>query len=130
MAEIQVELVAVERRVWSGAAQMLVARTVDGDIGIMAGHAPILAQLREGHAARIIEPDGNVLGVAVHGGFLSVTKQGVSILAEQAEMHDEIDVTAARPMYENAKARGGDSADAEHELHLAQARLLAVGEQV
>ena len=71
---------------------MVVARTVDGDIGVMAGHAPLLAQLREGYAARIIEPDGNVLGVAVHGGFLSVTKDGVSILAEDAQLSDEIDV--------------------------------------
>ena len=130
MAEIQVDLVAVERRVWSGTAQMVVARTVDGDIGIMAGHAPVLAQLREGYAARIVEPGGNVLGIAVHGGFLSVTKDGVSILAEQAELHDEIDVTEARRQYENAKARGGDAADAEHELFQARARLLAVGEQV
>ena len=93
MAEIQVNLVAVERELWSGKAQMVVARTVDGDIGVMAGHAPLLAQLREGYAARIIETDGNVLGVAVHGGFLSVTKEGVSILAEDAQLSDEIDVT-------------------------------------
>lgn len=130
MAEIQVDVVAVERRVWSGPAQMVVARTVDGDIGIMAGHAPLLAQLHEGYAAHITEPNGNVLGIAVHGGFLSVNKQGVSILAESADMHDEIDVTEARRMYENAKARGGDTADAERELRQAKARLLAVGEQV
>ena len=78
MAEIQVHLVAVERELWTGKAQMVVARTVDGDIGVMSGHSPLLAQLREGFAARIIETNGNVLGVAVHGGFLSVTKEGTS----------------------------------------------------
>ncbi len=130
MAEIQVNLVAVERELWSGNAQMLVARTVDGDIGVMAGHSPLLAQLREGFAARIIEPNGTVLGVAVHGGFLSVTKDGVSILAEDAQLSEEIDVTKARAAYEAAKQRGGDSAEAEMELRRARAQLLATGNDI
>lgn len=130
MAEIQVHLVAVERELWSGKAQMVVARTVDGDIGVMSGHSPLLAQLREGFAARIIEPDGNVLGVAVHGGFLSVTKDGVAILAEDAQLSDEIDVTKARAAYESARSQGGDSAEAEAELRRAQAQLLATGNDI
>jgi F-type H+-transporting ATPase subunit epsilon len=130
VAEIQVHLVAVERELWTGKAQMVVARTVDGDIGVMAGHSPLLAQLREGFAARIIETDGNVLGVAVHGGFLSVTKEGVSILAEDAQLSDEIDVTRARAAYESAKSQGGDSAEAEAELRRAQAQLLATGNDI
>jgi len=130
VAEIQVNLVAVERELWSGKAQMVVARTVDGDIGVMSGHAPLLAQLREGFAARIIEPNGNVLGVAVHGGFLSVTGDGVSILAEDAQLSDEIDVTKARTAYEAAKATGGDSADSEAELRRARAQLLATGNEI
>jgi len=130
VAEIQVNLVAVERELWTGNAQMVVARTVDGDIGVMAGHSPLLAQLREGYAARIIETNGNVLGVAVHGGFLSVTKEGVSILAEDAQLSDEIDVTRARAAYESAKSQGGDSAGAEAELRRAQAQLLATGNDI
>jgi F-type H+-transporting ATPase subunit epsilon len=130
VAEIQVHLVAVERELWTGKAQMVVARTVDGDIGVMAGHSPLLAQLREGFAARIIETNGNVLGVAVHGGFLSVTKDGVSILAEDAQLSDEIDVTRARAAYESAKSQGGDSAEAEAELRRAQAQLLATGNDI
>jgi F-type H+-transporting ATPase subunit epsilon len=130
VAEIQVNLVAVERELWSGKAQMVVARTVDGDIGVMAGHSPLLAQLREGFAARIIETDGNVLGVAVHGGFLSVTKEGVSILAEDAQLSNEIDVTRARAAYESAKSQGGDSAEAEAELRRARAQLLATGNDI
>ncbi|WP_188944876.1 F0F1 ATP synthase subunit epsilon [Nakamurella endophytica] len=130
MAEMQVDLVAVERQIWSGTAQMVVARTVDGDIGVLPGHAPLLAQLREGFAARIVSPDGSVMSVAVHGGFLSVTRDGVSILAEDAELRDEIDVTHARKAYEDAKARGGDSADALQELRRARAQLLAAGESI
>jgi F-type H+-transporting ATPase subunit epsilon len=130
VSEMQVDLVAVERLIWSGPAQMVVARTVDGDIGVMPGHAPLLAQLREGFAARIIEPNGTVQAVAVHGGFLSVTKNGVSILAEDAELSENIDVTAARAAYERAKSIGGESAEAEAELRRAQAQLLATGENV
>ena len=130
MAEMQVELVAVERQLWTGTAQMVVARTVDGDIGVMAGHAPLLAQLREGFAARIMQQDGHVLGVAVHGGFLSVTKDGVTILAEDAQLSDEIDVARARQAYEDAKAQGGESAEAEAEFRRARAQLLAVGQEV
>jgi F-type H+-transporting ATPase subunit epsilon len=130
VAEMQVELVAVERQLWTGTAQMVVARTVDGDIGVMAGHAPLLAQLREGFAARIMQQDGHVLGVAVHGGFLSVTKDGVTILAEDAQLSDEIDVARARQAYEDARAQGGESAEAEAEFRRARAQLLAVGQEV
>ena len=130
MAEINVHLVAVERELWAGTAQMVVARTVDGDIGVMAGHAPLLAQLREGFAARIMQSNGDVLGVAVHGGFLSVTKDGVSILAEDAQLSDEIDVARARAAFEAAKAQGGDSAEAEAGFRRARAQLLATGHEV
>lgn len=127
---MQVDLVAVERAVWSGPAEMVVARTVDGDIGIMSGHAPLLAQLKEGFAARIRQADGTILGVAVHGGFLSVTADGVSILAEDAQLADEIDVRKAWENYERAKAIGTDSAEAEADLRRARAQLLATGQDI
>lgn len=127
---MQVDLVAVERQIWSGQAQMVVARTTDGDIGVMPGHAPLLAQLKEGFAARIVEADGSILGVAVHGGFLSVTKEKVSILAEDAELSDEIDVTQARAAYDTARATGTDSDEQLGELRRARARLLAAGQDV
>jgi len=130
VAEINVSLVAVDRSIWSGSARMVVARTVEGDIGVMAGHAPLLAQLREGFAARIVQDDGHVFGVAVHGGFLSVTKEGVTILAEDAQLSDAIDVRRARQAYERAKAEGTDSAEAEAELRRAQAQLLAAGQDL
>lgn len=130
MAQMQVDLVAVERQIWSGEAQLVVARTTDGDIGVMPGHAPLLAQLREGYACRVVQPDGEVLGIAVHGGFLSVTATGVTILAEDAEMSHEIDVTQARAEYERARSVGESSTEAADDLRRAQARLLAVGEQI
>ena len=130
MAQMQVDLVAVERQIWSGQAELVVARTTDGDIGVMPGHAPLLAQLREGYAARVVQSDGNVVGIAVHGGFLSVTGSGVTILAEDAELSNEIDVAKARQDYERARSTGESTTEAAEELRRAQARLLAVGEQI
>jgi F-type H+-transporting ATPase subunit epsilon len=127
---MQVDLVAVDRAIWSGRATMVVARTVEGDIGVMPGHAPLLAELREGFAARIQREDGSILGIAVHGGFLSVTADGVSILAEDAQLADEINIQHAKEVYERAKAAGTESAEAEAELRRARAQLLAVGQDI
>ncbi|TCP54821.1 F-type H+-transporting ATPase subunit epsilon [Tamaricihabitans halophyticus] len=96
MAEIAVELVAVERRLWSGKASFVVAETTEGQIGLLPGHEPMLGQLVEGGIVRVTTVDGDVMSAAVHGGFLSVTGDGVSVLAESADLADEIDVAAAR----------------------------------
>ncbi|MEO5835042.1 MAG: F0F1 ATP synthase subunit epsilon [Nakamurella sp.] len=128
MAEMNVELVAVERQVWSGTASSVIVRTVEGDVGILPGHAPLLAQLKEGFSARIIAPGGEEIAVALHGGFLSVTKDRVSILAEDAQLGDEVDVAAAQSAYDEAQRRsnGEDTTD----LLRARAQLLAAGRSV
>src|SRR4051795_4930241 len=97
VATLQVELVAVERKIWSGEATMVIARTTEGELGVLPGHAPLLGQLAEGGVVTIRtgSGDGDVI-VAAHGGFLSVTERGVSILAETAEISTEIDVERAR----------------------------------
>jgi F-type H+-transporting ATPase subunit epsilon len=86
---LQVELVSVEREVWSGEADMVVARTIDGEIGILPGHAPLLGQLAEGYDVRIMRSGSDELAVGVTGGFLSVTHEGVTILAEAATLPGE-----------------------------------------
>lgn len=96
MAEMSVQLVAVERRLWSGRATMVVAQTTEGELGVLPGHEPLLGELVEGGIVRIITADGATEVVAVHGGFLSITDEGVSILAEDAEFAHEIDVEQAR----------------------------------
>ena len=93
---MHVELVSVERSLWSGEANAIYARTTDGEIGILPGHAPMLAALAPGWVVRIEQVGGPKLRVAVHGGFLSVQPEGVSVLAEMAELADEIDVARAR----------------------------------
>ncbi|MEA5358205.1 F0F1 ATP synthase subunit epsilon [Amycolatopsis sp., V23-08] len=119
MAEMSVELVAVERRLWSGTATFVVAQTTEGEIGIMAGHEPVLGQLVEGGVVKVTTTDGDSVFAAVHGGFLSVTGTGVSILAESAELSDEIDVEAAK-----AALTGDD----ETERARASAQLRAAGQ--
>jgi F-type H+-transporting ATPase subunit epsilon len=86
---LQVELVSVEREVWSGEADMVVARTTVGEIGILPGHTPLLGQLAEGFDVRIVRSGDEEIVVGVTGGFLSVTKEGVTILAEAATLPGE-----------------------------------------
>ena len=115
---MHVELVSVERSLWSGEANAVYARTTEGEIGILPRHVPLVAELIEGEMVRIDTVDGNEIHAAVHGGFLSVTERGVSILAEGAELRDEIDVEQARLDFQ--------SDDEETRLR-AQARLRAAG---
>ena len=85
MATMHVELVSVERRLWSGEANAVYARTIEGELGILPGHAPLLGALAPGWSVRVDRVGEEQLRVAVHGGFLSVRREGVSILAEMAE---------------------------------------------
>lgn len=102
MAEMAVELVAVERRIWSGKATFVFARTTVGEIGVLPGHEPTLAQLEETALVRVDSTDGTTTTLAVHGGFLSVTPDTVTVLAEYAELADEIDVSRARDALQRA----------------------------
>ena len=119
MANMSVQLVAVERRLWSGEATAVVAQTTEGEIGVLPGHEPVLGQLVEGGVVRITTTEKEIVTAAVHGGFLSITADGVSILAESAELAHEIDVAQARADVQ----RGDEQARAR-----AQTRLRAAGQ--
>jgi F-type H+-transporting ATPase subunit epsilon len=82
---LQVELVAADRVVWSGEASFVVARTVEGEIGILRGHTPVLSLLSEGKV-EITPKTGAKFLASVDGGFISVAHDRVSILAEHAEL--------------------------------------------
>ena len=82
--QLHVELVAVEEKVWSGEAEMLVARTTEGEIGILPGHSPLLGLLKEPSQVRVKLSGGEQLTYDVAGGFLSVSADGVTVLAESA----------------------------------------------
>jgi F-type H+-transporting ATPase subunit epsilon len=102
---MQVEVVSADRVVWSGESTNVIAKTTDGEIGILAGHAPVLAVLQPS-AVVIFCEDGKREVVAVDGGFVSVSQGRVSILSEYAQLADEVSVSQA-----------------EHELAEAQQRL-------
>jgi F-type H+-transporting ATPase subunit epsilon len=127
VATLQVELVAVERMIWSGEASMVIARTTEGELGVLPGHAPLLGELAPGGVVTIRNDSGEDLVVAAHGGFLSVTERGVSILAETAELSTEIDVERAREALRRAEAEGDDP-DAVAAARRAQSRLRAAGQ--
>jgi F-type H+-transporting ATPase subunit epsilon len=119
---LQVELVAADRTVWSGAATMVIARTVEGDVGVLRGHAPILSLLANA-VVRIDAEDGEIVHAAVDGGFLSVAGDRVSILSEHALLAEDIDVAQERAELE--AAQGEEGAEAEARVRRAEARISA-----
>lgn len=126
MAEpLHVELVAPDRTVWSGEATTVIARTSEGDIGILPGHAPVLGLLVDG-VVEVRTPESEIYVAAVQGGFLSVANDRVSILAEYAEMSHEIDLEEARQQLERARAAGENDQEALEHVRRAEARVRAV----
>jgi F-type H+-transporting ATPase subunit epsilon len=118
---IRVELVSAERRVWSGEASIVLARTTDGDLGVMANHTPTFGVLVNGVVTIRTENDGDVKA-AVHGGFLSVADNRVSILAEIAELGTEIDVNRAKEALARAQREAADDlAEARAQTRIAAA---------
>ncbi len=95
MADITVELVSVERMLWSGQATIVTAETTEGEIGVLPGHEPVLGQLVENGVVTIRPVDGDKLVAAVQGGFLSVSSEKVTILADYAVWADEVDTSVA-----------------------------------
>ena len=83
MSQLQVELVAADRKVWEGEANMVIARTVDGELGILPGHTPLLGVLVEGEVR--IKADGATHIASLDSGFLSVDRDRVIILAEAVD---------------------------------------------
>ncbi len=125
---MQVEVVSPERILFSGEATMVLTRTLDGDIAFQANHAPFLGALAENHT-KIYLSDGAVQDVAVHGGFVEVSHNKVSILSDVAELAADIDIDRARRAKERAEnaAHHDDAGEAEAALRRAHARLNAAG---
>lgn len=111
MAELTVSVVSAERSIWEGVAKSVVAKTPEGEIGILPGHEPVLALLVES-PLRIETTEGDKVWVAVHGGFFSVDSNKVNVIAESAELAQDIDVERAKAALERARAAAIES-DAE-----------------
>ncbi|MEU6739167.1 F0F1 ATP synthase subunit epsilon [Streptosporangium sandarakinum] len=135
MAKLRVGVVSPERELWSGEADMVIAKTIDGEIGIMPRHAPVIGVLVEGGVLRVKRGGGETdLVAAVHGGFISVAGDEVSILAETAELGSEVDVDRARDALQRAQS-SMDAGQADVSVDVtaakrAKARLRAAGEEV
>ena len=132
---LEVHIVTPERELWTGAAEMLIARGIEGELGILGGHEPMLVQLAIG-PLRVHREGGEVLAAVVDGGFLRVgTHEGVTradVLASQAELADEIDVEAAHRRVAELEARSTDLGEAEldalkREVQKAEARVKLAG---
>lgn len=124
---VEIHVVTPEREIWGGEADMVVARGTEGEVGILAGHAPLLVRLAIG--ALRIQHDGGEEAAVVDGGFLHVTSgesgTRVDVLATHAEMAGEIDVRVVELRAEEMRRRleERDEADARAELAKALARL-------
>ena len=125
---LQVELVSPERILYSGEADMVIARTVGGgDIAFLPGHSPFVGAL-EIATVTLRTPEGDQL-VAVHGGFVEVSNDTVTILSDVAELADQIDVERARQSMDAAERRAEADHDAEADAAVKRAhvRLAAAG---
>ena len=129
---VEVHIVTPVREVWTGEVQELIARGVDGEVGILGGHAPLLVQLAIGPLRMLTEGAPETRAV-VDGGFLHVsTHEGVTradVLASHAELEQEIDVDAARARLADLEGRSIEDDDevAKGEIAKANARIKLAG---
>ena len=122
---LHVELVAADRTVWSGDAAMIIARTLEGDIGVLRGHAPTLSLLSPSVVEIQVADADQLVVVAIDGGFLSVADNRVSILAEHVERAEDIDVDAVKIELEEARHLLNSNNEAEQRVRHAEARIRA-----
>jgi len=113
---MRVELVSPERILFSGEADMVVARTVAGELAFLTDHAPFLGALDIAQV-KVAEPGGHEQLFAVHGGFVEVSDNRVTILSDVAELADQIDVDRARRALQDA-----DRLEDEDEANAARKR--------
>jgi F-type H+-transporting ATPase subunit epsilon len=137
---LHVELVVPEGEVWAGPAELVIAKTLDGDIGVLTNHTPVLGILVEGSVVTIRpetggdddseSPAGGDIVAAVGGGFFAVADNRVSILAQEAQLGRQVDTAAARAALEEALQDAADSAGDEEpaDVRYFRALLRAAGE--
>ncbi len=125
---LHVALVMPDRELWSGEARTVIAKTTEGDIGVLTGHSPVFGILAEATVVQILTEDSEVRA-AVSGGFLSVNDDQVSVLAAQAQLGADVDVEEARRELATALAEGRPGAEDSPAVRYARARLRAAGDQ-
>ncbi len=138
---LRVEVVVPDGEIWSGYARMVIAKTLEGDLGVLTGHPPVIGILAEGSMVRILDPEdstgaaetggGTEVLAAVSSGFLSVADDRVSVLGRQAQLGSRVDVGAVRAGLDATLAEIGPvPAEQEPgEVKYARALLRAAGER-
>jgi F-type H+-transporting ATPase subunit epsilon len=124
---LRVTLVVPDRELWSGEASIVIAKTTEGDIGVLIGHSPVFGILAEGSIVEI-KSDEHSVKAAVSGGFLSVADDRVSVLAAEAELAEEVDTARARQDLDTALSGSGAGAEEPAEAKYARAQLRAAGQ--
>ena len=125
---LHVALVVPDRELWSGEADMVIAKTSEGDIGVLTGRSPVFGVLAEGSLVEIMG-DEDPVRAAVSGGFLSVADDRVSILAAQAQLAAEVDTEETKRELDAALAEvGSGAAEEPADAKYARARLRAAGQ--
>lgn len=116
MAKLKFEIVTAERVVYSDEVDVVIAPGIEGQMGILPSHAPLMTMLQPGEL--VVRKDGGETPMFVSGGFLEVMQNRVTVLADVAERAEEIDVARA----EEAKGRAEERLK-EHipEMDLARA---------
>ncbi len=114
---LSVELVQPEGEIWAGEAEMVIARTLDGEIGLLTNHAPVIGILAEGSTVQIRPRDSSAADVfaAVTGGFVSMADNRVSILARQAQLGTDVNVQMAQAELDRALEAAGPAAGGPEE---------------
>jgi F-type H+-transporting ATPase subunit epsilon len=132
---LRVTLVMPEGELWAGSAERVIAKTLDGDIGVLTGHSPVLGILSPGSVVRILPQDaaeGNEVTAAVDGGFLSVSDDRVAILARQAMLGGDVDRAAVKAELEAqgaAEADPGPGADEPEQIRYLRGLLRVAGDR-
>lgn len=124
---LHLEVVSADRTVWSGEADQIIARTVEGDMGILPGHEPVFALLVPSRV-QVVTADGRQETLYVDGGYVSVAEGRVSILAAEAYLGEEISAEQAQKELDHlmTKYQSGEIEDAErHRIHMLKAQLAA-----
>jgi len=103
VSTIKLDIVTPEKIIYSDDVQAIVAPGIEGDLGILPNHAPLITTLRPG--ALMIRENGEELHLAIFGGFLEVRPHRVRILADAAERHDEINRVEAESAKRQAEQR-------------------------
>ena len=125
---LHVALVVPDRELWSGEASMVIAKTTEGDIGVLTGRAPVFGVLAEGSLVEIVSGEETRVRAAVSGGFLSVADDKVSILAAQAQLGPEVNADEAQRELDTALAEAGTGPEEPADAKYARALLRAAGQ--